>query len=141
MTPRHPLHLSVIGLVGIGGALGACARHGLSTAFSDSAGTFPWSTFGINVAGCFLLALLPALAFVRRRPLLPPLLGTGILGGFTTMSAYAEEARALVADGSAALAAIYVAGTLAASLVAVALADRFSSTTQRAEFEDEEGDL
>jgi CrcB protein len=141
VTSHHPLHLSVLGLVAVGGALGACARHGLSSAFTDSSGAFPWTTFGINVTGCFLLALLPALAFVRRRPLLPPLLGTGVLGGFTTMSAYSEQARALVTDGSAGLAAVYVLGTLAASLVAVAVADRFSSTAARAEFEDEEGDL
>ncbi|HET9859359.1 MAG TPA: CrcB family protein [Nocardioidaceae bacterium] len=141
MTARHPLHLTIVGLVAVGGAVGACARHRLSTAFTDPTGEFPWTTFGINVAGCFLLALLPALAFVRRRALLPPLFGTGVLGGFTTMSAYSEQARALVADGSPALATVYVVGTLAASLVAVAVADRFSSTAERAEFENEEGDL
>ena len=141
MTRPHPLHLSVIGLVAVGGAVGAGARHGLSSTFVDPAGAFPWTTFTINVTGCFLLALLPALAFVRRRPLLPPLLGTGVLGGFTTMSAYSEQARTLLADGASALAAIYVVGTLAAGLVAVALADRFSSTAARAAFEAEEGDL
>lgn len=141
MTQRHPLHLSILGLVAIGGALGGCARYGLSEAFPDSGASFPWTTFGINVVGSFLLALLPALSVVRRNPLLPPLLGTGVLGGFTTLSTYSEQARQLVADGAAGLAGVYVVGTLAACLLAVAVADRFSSAAERTEFEDEEGDL
>jgi CrcB protein len=138
---RHPLHLSILGLVALGGALGAAARHGLSTAFPETGTSFPWTTFAINVAGSFLLALLPAASVVRRHPLLPPLLGTGVLGGFTTLSAYSEQARSLVADGAVGLAAVYLAGTVAACLLAVAVADRFSTQSAREEFEDEEGDL
>ncbi len=141
MTPRHPLHLSVLGVVAIGGALGASARYGISETFPQAGAAFPWATFGINVVGSFLLAMLPALPVVRRNPLLPPLLGTGVLGGFTTLSTYSAQARDLVADGAAALAALYVTGTLAACLVAVAIADRFSTAAARREFEDEEGDL
>ena len=66
--------------------------------------------------------LLPALAVVRRRALLALALGPGVLGGFTTLSAYAEQGRGLLADGRTALAAAYLLGTLAACLVAVALA-------------------
>lgn len=127
--------------VAVGGALGALARHLLSVAFPDTATAFPWTTFGINVAGSFLLALLPAFAAVRRHDLLPPLLGTGVLGGFTTLSTYAEQTRALTASGHTTTATLYVAGTLAACLVAVALADRLSTVAQRREFEAEEGDL
>jgi CrcB protein len=141
VRPGHPLHLSLVGVVAVGGALGACARHGASTVLPDSASTFPWTTFGINVVGCFLLALLPAAPVVRRHPLLPPFLGTGLLGGFTTMSAYSEQTRALLDNGSAGLAAAYAVGTLAACLVAVAVADRFSSIDARSEFDEEEGDL
>ena len=83
---------------------------------------FPWATFTVNVVGCFLLALLPTLLAVRTRPLLLLALGPGLLGGFTTLSAYAEEARALTADGRAGLAAAYVVGTLAACLLAVTAA-------------------
>jgi len=140
VTPRHPLHLTVLLAVAVGGALGACARYGLTTWFEQGPG-FPWTTFAVNVSGSFLLALLPGIPAVRRQPLLPPLLGTGVLGGYTTLSAWSEESRALVADGSAGLAALYVAGTLAACLAAVALADRWSTPDARHEFEDEEGDL
>lgn len=141
VTARHPLHLSVLGLVAIGGAAGASARYGISEAFPGTAGGFPWATFAINVVGSFLLAMLPALSVVRRNGRLPPLLGTGVLGGFTTLSTYSAQARDLVADGAAGLATLYVTGTLAACLVAVAVADRFSTAAARREFEDEEGDL
>lgn len=141
MTPPHPLHASVLAAVAVGGAVGAVLRYGVGVAVPDGAGGFPWTTFGINVVGSFLLALLPAWSAVRRQPLLPPLLGTGVLGGFTTLSAYSEQTRALLADGAVELAATYLLGTLAACLLAVALADRFSSEAARREFDDEEGDL
>jgi CrcB protein len=139
----RPFHAQVIGAVAVGGAVGACARYGLSLAFPDPAdgAGFPWTVFAINVVGCLLLAALPAVQAVRRRVLLPPLLGTGVLGGFTTLSTYAEQTRALLAAGNAGLAAAYVVGTLAACLVAVALADRLSTLASRTEFDLEEGDL
>jgi CrcB protein len=136
----HPLHVSVLAAVAVGGAVGACLRHGVTTVFPDDTLGFPWTIFLVNLTGCFLLALLPAFEPVRRRPLLPPLLGTGVLGGWTTLSTYAEQARALAAAGRASLAAVYVVGTLAACLLAVAAADRFSTAPARTEFDDEEGD-
>jgi CrcB protein len=136
-----PLHLSVIGAVAVGGAAGAVLRYALTVAVPDPAAGFPWTVFAINVVGCFVLALLPCLAVVRRRPLLPPLLGTGVLGGFTTLSTYAEQARALVRSGHVGTASLYVVGTLAVGLAAVVVADRFSSAAQRRRFEAGEGDL
>lgn len=127
--------------VAVGGALGATLRHALTVLGGSAAITFPWTTFGVNVAGAGLLALLPAAQWVRRRPLLPPLLGTGVLGGFTTLSAWSEETRALVAAGEAPTAGAYAVGTLAACLAAVTLAGRFGSRRAREEFEEEEGDL
>jgi CrcB protein len=102
-------------------AVGALARWSVGAAVPTGDG-FPWSTFVVNVVGCFLLALLPTLLLVRARPLLLLALGPGVLGGFTTLSAYAEEARALAADGRTGLAAAYVLGTLGACLLAVAAA-------------------
>lgn len=136
----HPLRASVLGVVALGGVLGALLRWGLSEAVPDPAGGFPWSIFAVNVSGCFVLALLPAFAVVRRHELLPPLLGTGVLGGFTTLSTYAEQTRALVRTGHAATAATYVVATLAAALLVVAVADRFSTAVARSQFDDEEGD-
>ncbi|MEZ5098078.1 MAG: CrcB family protein [Nocardioides sp.] len=129
----------MLGAVAAGGALGAVLRDLLGRVSADGAG-FPWTTFAINVGGSLLLALLPASAGVRKRPLLVLALGPGLLGGFTTLSAYAEQGRALLADGQPLLAGTYLLGTLAACLAAVAVADRLSTAADRVEFEDEEGD-
>ncbi len=125
--------------VAVGGALGALLRWGLGELIPGGDG-FPWTTFAINVSGSFLLALLPAFSVIRRRPVLPLFFGTGMLGGYTTLSTYAEETRALLANGEAATALTYLLGTLAACLLAVSLAQHWSGPIARAEFEDEGGD-
>nr|WP_246416413.1 CrcB family protein [Nocardioides luti] len=129
----------MVAAVALGGALGALLRWALGQLVPDGSG-FPWTTFAINVSGSFALALLPALAAVRRSALLTVGLGTGVLGGYTTLSAYSEQARALLADGHAAMAAAYLLGTLVACLVAVALADRLSTAPERTSFDDADGD-
>jgi fluoride exporter len=133
-----PAPLAVL-TVAAGGAVGACLRAAVDAVPDLSAG-FPWSTLAVNVVGSLLLALLPAVDRVRRSTLLPLLLGPGLLGGFTTMSAWSEETRALVAGGELLTATGYVLVTLAACLAAVAAADRLSSPAERAAFEAEEGD-
>jgi CrcB protein len=119
----------------VGGAAGALLRWGLGEVVPDGRG-FPWTTFVVNVTGALLLALLPALT---TRPLLVLALGPGVLGGFTTLSAYADHTRALLASGEAAVAAAYVVGTLAACVAAVHVAHRVTTPAQRRVFEDEEG--
>lgn len=133
-TPR------LIAAVAVGGALGALARWGLTEAFPSDVDAFPWSTFGINVLGSFALALLPAFAVVRRRRDLAVALGPGVLGGFTTLSAYSEQSRALLDAGRSGVALVYLAGTLAACLVAVATGDHWSTVLERRAFEAEGGD-
>jgi CrcB protein len=124
--------------VAAGGALGGTLRWWLGDVVPDGDG-FPWTTFAINVTGSLALALLPAFRGVRSRPALAAGLGPGVMGGYTTLSTYAEQGRALLADGRAGLAASYLLGTLAACLVAVTLAGRLSSPAERDEFEAEEG--
>jgi CrcB protein len=136
VTPAPPPRL--IAAVALGGACGALLRWWLGELVADGSG-FPWTTFAINVSGSFALAALPALAAVRRSPLLTVGLGTGVLGGYTTLSAYSEQARALLDDGHEAVAATYLLATLAACLVAVAVAHRLSPAPSQREFEDEEG--
>jgi CrcB protein len=137
---RHPLHPALLVVVAVGGAAGAALRWALEAWQPAATGGFPWATFGINVAGSMLLALLPASALIRRHPLLPPALGTGMLGGFTTLSTYSEETRALLAAGHTGSAATYVVGSVAACLLGVALVDRFVAAPAREEFDADEGD-
>lgn len=116
---RPPLTATTLVVVAVGGTLGALLRWALTEVVPDGGG-IPWTTFAINVAGCFVLGVLPRL--VRRAPHDVGLaLGPGLLGGFTTFAAYADQARALVASGQAGLAAAYVVGTVAACLAAAAL--------------------
>ncbi|CAN5472260.1 hypothetical protein BH09ACT12_BH09ACT12_17690 [soil metagenome] len=110
--------------------MGAAVRYQLGSWVPDGS-AFPWTTLAINVSGSFLLALLPALAFVRNSPEWTAALGPGLLGGFTTLSAYAEQSRALLADERLGAAAAYVVGTLAACLAAVLLAGLLSRRSQQ----------
>lgn len=130
--------LPLIAAVGVGGALGGLLRWSAGLLVPDADG-FPWTTLAINVTGSFLLALLPASSYIRDHPVLPVFLGTGVLGGYTTLSAYADQSRALFAAGSSALAFAYLAGTLLCCVAAVRLAHLLSSTEAQREFEDEEG--
>jgi len=121
----------VLAAVALGGAAGALLRYGTTEALPDAAGSFPWTILTVNVVGCLLLGLLPGLEVVRRRPLLTPLLGPGVLGGFTTLSTYSEQTRALLTAGHTVLAAGYLVGTLAACLLAVAVAARLTGGGDR----------
>lgn len=123
MTDGGPA-LRVVAAVAAGGAVGALARWGLTETFPSSTDAFPWTTFAVNVTGALALALLPALAAVRRSRTLAAGLGPGLLGGYTTLSAYSEQTRALLDHGETVTAGCYVLGTLAACLLVVALASR-----------------
>ena len=125
--------------VALGGALGAVLRWALGDAVPDGAG-FPWTTFVVNVTGSLVLALLPVFDAVRRRRVLAAALGPGLLGGYTTLSAYSEQSRALLADGQTTTALLYQFGTLAACLVAVAAVSRLYPPAAGDEFAAEGGD-
>jgi fluoride exporter len=125
--PRPRVEPDLLALIALGGALGATLRYAVDT-WAPAAGVdgFPWATLGINVLGAFGLSALHV--YVPTHPRLPrrvrAVLGAGVLGGFTTFSAYAEEARALLAGGHAVLALLYLLGTLAATVLAVEAARR-----------------
>ncbi|MFC7219608.1 fluoride efflux transporter FluC [Streptomyces polyrhachis] len=109
----------VLAAVSVGGALGALARYGAGEVWPA-----PWGVLGVNVLGCALIGVLMVLVTERGgarwgHPLLRPFLGTGVLGGFTTFSAYAADVVHLLDEGRAALASAYAGGTLAGGLGAV----------------------
>lgn len=106
-------------LAAAGGALGALARWAITLAFPTAAGAFPWATFAINVVGSALLAGLLLLPVVRRHDWLPVLLGTGVLGGFTTMSSASSQTVVLFEDGHLLTGLCYLLGTLGAAVLAV----------------------
>lgn len=137
MTP--PRLRVALAAASAGGLLGALARWGLTEWFPVTVG-FPTTVFSINVIGCALLAALPALAVVRRTPWLGVFLGTGVLGGFTTMSAASEQTVVLLEHERTGTALSYAAGTLAAALVAVWIVDRWTTPAQRAQLERDEAD-
>ena len=101
-------------------------RHLAEVLGPDPGDGFPWTIVAVNVAGAALLALLPALAAVRRSQPLTVFLGPGVLGGFTTMSTASEQTRALLAGGHEVVAAASVVATLAAALAAVWLVSRLA---------------
>ena len=112
---------AVLAAVSAGGALGALARYAATVARPHDAGGFPWATFAVNVSGCLLIGVLMVLVTEvwTAHELVRPFLGTGVLGGYTTLSTYTVDVQRLVTAGSAGTALLYLAGTLAAALVAV----------------------
>lgn len=105
-----------------GGVLGVLAREALMLALPDAAG-LPVAVFVANLSGAFLLGLLLE-SFSRLGPetelrsALRLLLGTGLLGGFTTYSALAFAVAAFSVDGDALLAARYGLATVVLGAVA-----------------------
>jgi len=118
---RRELHRRTLVVIALGGAVGALSRYGVGLVLPTVPGRFPWGTFVINVVGCLLIGVLMVLVtdVFTGRPLLRPFLGGGVLGGFTTFSTYANEARGLLRPGSEPVAFGYLAGTLVSALLAV----------------------
>jgi CrcB protein len=109
--------------VGVGGFAGAVARYLLGgwILHHTLALKFPWSTFGINVLGCLVIGLLSGLIerldwFVPQMRLL---LLTGLLGGFTTFSAFGLETVHLLRRGEPWIAVSYAAASVLVCVAAV----------------------
>jgi CrcB protein len=125
-APRHPhpLSWSIVGVVALGGVLGSLARAGVAELIPVTPPGFPWSTVAVNVAGAFAIGVVSVLTIAGRElhPLQRPFLATGVLGGFTTFSAFSVDAVRLSDHGANATAASYVVATIAVGLLAVRLA-------------------
>ncbi len=108
--------------VGLGGAIGAMARFGVGIlAFRITGPGFPLGVLAVNVAGSFLMGALVVWLGQRGLAHLNPLLLTGLLGGFTTFSAFTLEAFTLFERGLGGQAALYVALSVAGSIGALVL--------------------
>lgn len=108
-------------LVCIGGAVGSGARYLLSECLARSLGTaFPYGTLAVNLIGSFLVAAL-MVAGTETTALSPNVrlaATVGVLGGFTTYSAFSFEVLKALQEGRALAAAVNVIATLAGGLLA-----------------------
>jgi CrcB protein len=108
-------------LVFLGAGIGGALRHGVNLGCARYGGVaFPWGTLTVNVAGSFIMGALAAwLAFRAGEGWSQPLrlfLATGILGGFTTFSAFSLDAVLIWERGEAGLAAAYAAASVVLSI-------------------------
>ncbi|WP_407495105.1 fluoride efflux transporter CrcB [Pseudooceanicola sp. MF1-13] len=106
--------------VALGGAVGASARYltGLAAIRIMGPG-FPWGTLVVNVIGSFLMGVLVVALAQFSANRFAPLLMTGLLGGFTTFSAFSLDAVTLWERGDTSAAAAYVAVSVILSLAAL----------------------
>ena len=108
--------------VGVGGALGAIGRHLVNAAVQSRFGLFPVGIFAINAVGCLAIGLLAGLLASSRLQLHETarvFLMVGVLGGFTTFSAYGLDTLTLARGGHTALAVGNALGQMVAGLAAV----------------------
>lgn len=109
--------------VALGGAIGASARYlsGVGIARLFGVTGFPLGVIAVNVVGSFLMGVLAVTLARKGLTQLNPFLMTGVLGGFTTFSAFSLEAVTLWERGAAAQAVLYVAGSVILSIAGLCL--------------------
>ena len=108
--------------VALGGAIGACLRYlsnvGAMRLFGPG---FPYATLFVNILGSFVMGVLVVLLAHKGGMRAAPFLMTGILGGFTTFSAFSLDAFTIYERGQPGLAAAYVLGSVTLSILALSL--------------------
>ncbi|SEG87090.1 CrcB protein [Actinacidiphila yanglinensis] len=115
--PQSP----VVAVVAVGGAMGACARYGAGLLWPDAPDAFPWTTMTVNAVGCGVIGVFMVIisdVWAAHR-LVRPFFGTGVLGGFTTFSTYANDIRRLVEHREARTGLVYMVLTVLVALAAV----------------------
>ena len=113
----------MLAVMAVGGALGSAARYELGLLWFQPAGRLPWTTLLINLLGALLLGMLLVAVTELWRPhrLIRPLLGTGVLGGFTTFSTFALQLRLLPGPVAIGYLLLSVFGGLIAAAAGMAL--------------------
>jgi len=119
VSPTRP-RVADLGYVFVGGMVGATGRVAFATWFPVVPDRFPWTTFVENVVGAFLLGAILTVLLRRgdtdRRTKL--LIGTGVLGSFTTYSTLAVEAEQLLRGDAPLIAVLYGLASIAVGLLA-----------------------
>ena len=106
-------------LVFVGGGLGASLRHAVNMVSARGLGTsFPWGTFIINISGSLVMGLIAGYLAFKGEASQPwrLFLMTGILGGYTTFSAFSLDTALLYERGEIAAALLYVLGSVVLSI-------------------------
>jgi CrcB protein len=117
-----------------GGAIGAGIRHFINTTFLAWLGPgFPWATLTVNVLGSLLMGALvqSLMPFDGGPPALRVFLATGVLGGFTTFSAFSLDAWVLYDRQEHVTLAIYVAVSVLLSIAALFLGMALARSVMR----------
>jgi CrcB protein len=112
-------------IVAVGSAIGGALRHAVNLGAARLLGTgWPWGTFTVNVVGSFAIGLIAGWLALKGNTSQAwrLFLTTGILGGFTTFSAFSLDAVLLYERGRLGLLALYLAGSIAVSIGAAFLA-------------------
>lgn len=108
--------------VALGGAIGASGRYLTNVAVARTVGLgFPYGTVIANVVGSFLMGVIVVVLARKGGNHLAPFLMTGVLGGFTTFSAFSLDTLTLVERGALGQAGLYVGLTVGLSLGAIVL--------------------
>lgn len=114
--------MKLLALAMLGGGIGAGTRYLVNAGVARLLGTtFPWGIFVINVTGSILMGLLAGFLAAREFEVVPlrTFLATGILGGYTTFSAFSLDFANLLREGQPIEAALYVVGSVGLSLAGV----------------------
>ncbi|GGX68767.1 putative fluoride ion transporter CrcB [Tateyamaria omphalii] len=114
---------STLSLVALGGAIGASLRWLTGVAVLRALGPsdFPLAIITVNVIGSFLMGVFVVAAAHRGLTHLSPFVMTGVLGGFTTFSAFSLETMTLIERGQVASASLYILLSVGLSVGALAL--------------------
>ena len=115
--------LSTLSLVALGGAIGASLRFlfGVGVLRLTGPTEFPLAIMTVNVLGSFLMGVFVVVAAQRDLSHLSPFVMTGVLGGFTTFSAFSLETMTLIERGQTGSAIIYMALSVGLSVAGLAL--------------------
>ncbi len=112
--------MRIVLLIGLGSFIGGILRYLLSQLIQNKALTsFPYGTLTVNVLGCLLIGIVFGIS--ERTGITDEwklFLATGLLGGFTTFSAFSNESIAMIRDGQAGAALIYIGCSVLLGLLA-----------------------
>lgn len=115
--------ISTLSLVALGGAIGASVRYlfGVGAMRLTGPSEFPLAILSVNVIGSFLMGVFVVAAAQRGLTYLSPFVMTGLLGGFTTFSAFSLETVTLMERGQIGSAGMYVALSVGLSIFGLML--------------------